>query len=41
VSCAFGPDGDLYIAQLGTEFDSDKGQVIAVSGIKAFVKKKQ
>ena len=34
VSCAFGPDGDLYIAQLGTEFDSDKGQIIAVSGIK-------
>ena len=34
VSCAFGPDGDLYIAQLGSEFDSDKGQIIAVSGIK-------
>lgn len=32
VSCAFGPDGRLYIAQLGTEFDSDKGQVLAVSG---------
>ncbi|MDG1048788.1 MAG: hypothetical protein P8M11_09685 [Planctomycetota bacterium] len=32
VSCSFGPDGRLYIAQLGTEFDSDKGQVIAVSG---------
>ncbi len=32
VSCAFGPDGRLYVAQLGTEFDSDKGQVIAVSG---------
>lgn len=41
VSCAFGPDGDLYIAQLGTEFDSDKGQVIAVSGIKKFVGKKK
>jgi len=40
VSCAFGPDGDLYIAQLGTEFDSDKGQIIAVSGIKKFQKKK-
>ncbi|MEZ6121957.1 MAG: hypothetical protein R3C49_02135 [Planctomycetaceae bacterium] len=35
VSCTFGPDGDLYVAQLGAEFDSDKGQVIAVSGIKA------
>jgi len=32
VSCAFGPDGRLYIAQLGTEFDSDKGEVLAVSG---------
>jgi WD40 repeat protein len=40
VSCAFGPDGDLYVAQLGTEFDSDKGQVIAISGIKAGAKKK-
>lgn len=33
VSCAFGPDGDLYIAQLGIAFDGDKGEVIAVSGI--------
>ncbi|MCA9048988.1 MAG: WD40 repeat domain-containing protein [Planctomycetaceae bacterium] len=41
VSCAFGPDGDLYIAQLGTEFDKDKGQVVAVSGIKAMPKKKE
>jgi len=41
VSCAFGPDGDLYIAQLGTEFDSDKGQVIAVSGIKKYAGKKK
>jgi len=40
VSCAFGPDGDLYIAQLGSEFDKDKGQIIAVSGIKAFQPKK-
>lgn len=32
VSCAFGPDGRLYIAQLGAEFDSDKGQVLAVAG---------
>jgi glucose/arabinose dehydrogenase len=41
VSCAFGPDGDLYIAQLGTEFDSDKGQIIAVSGIKKWDRKKK
>ena len=41
VSCAFGPDGDLYIAQLGTEFDSDKGQILAVSGIKKFDRKKK
>lgn len=40
VSCAFGPDGDLYIAQLGEQFDSDKGQVLAVSGIKAGQRKK-
>ena len=40
VSCAFGPEGDLYIAQLGSEFDKDKGQVVAVSGIKATAKKK-
>lgn len=32
VSCAFGPDGRLYIAQLGAEFDKDLGQVVAVSG---------
>lgn len=41
VSCTFGPDGDLYIAQLGTEFDSSKGQIIAVSGIKAWTGKKK
>ena len=41
VSCEFGPDGDLYIAQLGTEFDSDKGQVVAVSGIKKMAGKKK
>lgn len=40
VSCAFGPDGDLYIAQLGEEFDAGKGQIIAVSGIKAMPRKK-
>jgi glucose/arabinose dehydrogenase len=32
VACTFGPDGRLYIAQLGTEFDKDKGSVIAVKG---------
>jgi hypothetical protein len=41
VSCAFGPDGDLYVAQLGEEFDSNKGQVLAVSGIKAGQRKKK
>ena len=41
VSCAFGPDGDLYIAQLGDEFDKDKGQIVAVSGIKAGSGKKK
>jgi len=34
VSCEFGPDGDLYIAQLGKQFDKELGQVIAISGIK-------
>ena len=34
VACAFGPDGGLYIAQLGTEFDSDKGQILRVDGIR-------
>lgn len=33
VSCVFGPNGDLYIAQLGTEFDSTKGEVLQVSGL--------
>ncbi|MEQ9409572.1 MAG: hypothetical protein RIK87_17690 [Fuerstiella sp.] len=41
VSCAFGPDGDLYVAQLGSEFDKDKGQIVAISGIKAPVPKKK
>jgi len=36
VSCAFGPDGKLYVAQLGEMFDSDLGTVIAIDG---FVKK--
>ncbi|MFT7616755.1 MAG: hypothetical protein ACI97A_000384 [Planctomycetota bacterium] len=33
VSCGFGPGGNLFIAQLGTEFDSDKGEVLKVSGL--------
>ncbi|QDU65871.1 hypothetical protein [Engelhardtia mirabilis] len=33
VSCTFGPDGRLYVAQLGPEFDADKGNVVAISGI--------
>ncbi|APZ94029.1 hypothetical protein [Fuerstiella marisgermanici] len=41
VSCAFGPDGDLYVAQLGAEFDKDKGQIVAISGIKKFTGKKK
>lgn len=32
VSCAFGPDGRLYITQLGEKFDSNVGSVVAVSG---------
>ncbi len=36
VSCVFGPDGKLYIAQLGKAFDRGQGTVIAVDG---FVKK--
>lgn len=32
VSCAFGPDGKLYVAQLGPEFDKEKGSVLAVEG---------
>lgn len=34
VHCAFGPDGRLYIACLGTMFDETNGEVIAVSGIR-------
>lgn len=41
VSCAFGPDGGLYIAQLGSEFDSDKGQILRIDGIKKFEPKKK
>lgn len=32
VSCAFGPDGRLWITQLGLEFDKDLGELLAVSG---------
>ncbi len=31
VSCVFSPDNEFFIAQLGTEFDSDKGQILKVS----------
>lgn len=34
VACKFGPDGKLYISQLGKEFDKNEGSVIAVSGLK-------
>jgi len=32
VSCAFGPDGRLYVAELGPEFDKNLGRVVAISG---------
>ncbi len=31
VSCAFAPTMELYIAQLGTEFDAGKGQILKIS----------
>lgn len=34
VACAVGPDQRLYVTQLGEAFDSDKGSVVAISGIK-------
>ncbi len=34
VSCAFGPDGRLYVAQLGAEFDKGVGSVVAIDGFK-------
>lgn len=34
VSCAFGPDDRLYVAQLGEKFDEPNGTVIAIGGIK-------
>jgi len=34
VSCAFGPDARLYIAQLGEKFDEGKGTVVSVGGFR-------
>ncbi len=34
VSCAFGPDSRLYVTQLGDEFDTPSGSVVAISGLK-------
>lgn len=34
ISCRFGPDGRLYVAQLGEMFDQDKGSVISIGGIR-------
>ena len=34
VSCAFGPDGRLYVTTLGAAFDKDLGQVLAISGVR-------
>lgn len=34
VACAFDAKGDLYVAQLGKEFDKTYGSVVAISGIK-------
>lgn len=34
VSCAFGPDGRLYVSQLGEKFDGEEGSVVAISGVK-------
>lgn len=39
VACQFGPDGHLYIAQLGSEFDSDKGQILRIEGIRKMQRK--
>ncbi|MCB9831035.1 MAG: hypothetical protein H6807_01070 [Planctomycetes bacterium] len=33
VSCAFGPDGRLYVAQLGVAIDAENGEVLAISGL--------
>jgi len=32
-SCLFGPDGTLYVTQLGKTFDTDQGSVIAIEGL--------
>lgn len=34
VSCAFGPDNRLYVTQLGDQFDSPSGSVVAIAGLK-------
>ncbi|MEE9391691.1 MAG: hypothetical protein V3W41_04210 [Planctomycetota bacterium] len=34
VSCAFGPNDVLYVTQLGTHFDQEKGQLLSISGIR-------
>ncbi len=34
VSCAFGPDGRLFVSQLGEKFDGEEGSVVAISGVK-------
>lgn len=34
VSCAVGPDGRLYVAQLGREYDKNLGSVVAIRGLK-------
>lgn len=31
-ACEFGPDGRLYVAELGAQFDTDQGRVIAIDG---------
>jgi len=33
-SCAFGPNGRLFVSLLGPEFDKDLGSVVAISGIR-------
>ena len=32
VSCAFGPDKRLYVAELGLQFDKGQGRIVAISG---------
>ncbi|MEX1026043.1 MAG: hypothetical protein WD226_13295 [Planctomycetota bacterium] len=33
VACCFGPDGSLYVAQLGARFDAGLGQVLVIGGL--------